>query len=161
MNPLLYKAHPLLYLTVDLLADPAAHSLKDAAWLALIYLAVNLFLAPCLWWGSRKAVGFAPSYLLTYFLALAAVVCYLAPMLTLLSDVLAHEFRFADRFILVFCLFVAMQMLGALYAVAIRYPRNGRAIGLRDGFSLSILMWLMTLPLGLAFLGLNSVLRIV
>jgi len=161
MNPLLYKAHPLLFLTVDLLANPAAHSLREAARLALVYLALNVVWASGLWWGVKKAAGFAPSIPLAYALALPALVCYQAAMLTVLGDVLAHEFHFADRFILVFCVFVAAQMLGALYAVAIRDPQGSRPLGLLGGLTVSLLMWLLSLPAGLALLGLDSVLKII
>jgi hypothetical protein len=159
MNPLLYKAHPLLHLTVDLLANPAAHSLREAARPALVYLAVNLAFAPGLWWGAKKAGG-APSLGLAYLLALPAALLYFAPMLTLLGDVLAHEFHFADRFILAFCVFVAIQMLGAFYAVALRRPGGG-PIGLRDGLAVSLLLWLASLPASLAGLWLNAAWKIV
>lgn len=159
MNPLLYKAHPLLYLTVDLLANPAAHALREVGRLALVYLAVTLVWVPWLRWGVNKAAGFAPSYPLAYVLALPAALFYLGPTLTLLGDVLAHEFHFSERFILVFCLFVATQMLGAFYAVAIRQPGGG--IGLSDGMAVSLLLWLLSLPTGLILLGLGTVLKLV
>jgi hypothetical protein len=161
MNPLLYKAHPLLYLTVDLLANPAAHSSREAFKVILIYLAANLIGSIWLWQGTRKIAGFAPSYVLAYVLALPAMLFYLSPMLTLLKDVTAHQFHFANRFILVFCLVVATQMLGVFYAVAIRYPRNGLALGLRDGIAVSLWMWLLTPPVGLALLWLNDQLKII
>lgn len=161
MNPLLYKAHPLLYLTVDLLANPSAHSPREALRPALIYLAANLAFAPWLRWGARQAAGYAPSWGLAYALALPAVLLYLAPMLTVLGDVLAHAFRWADRLILVFCVFVAAQMLGAFYAVAIRDPAGGRALGLRNGLAVSLFLWLGSLPLGLALLWLNEELKLV
>ena len=161
MNPLLYKAHPLLYLTVDLLANPGSHSLHEAFRLVLIYLCVNLVWTPCLWLGSKKLLGFAPSYPLAYALALVSLVFYLPTALTLMSDVLAREFRFQDRFILVFCIFIAAQMLGVFYAVAIRYPRNGRAIGLHDGMAISLALWLASLPVSLALLGLNAAMKFI
>jgi hypothetical protein len=156
MNPLLYKAHPLLFLTVDLLANPAAHPWREAGRLALVYAGLNLVWTPWLWWGVKKAAGFAPSIPLAYALALPALLCYQAPMLTVLGDVLAHAFHFADRFILVFCVFVAVQMLGALYAVAIRRPDGGGPIGLADGMAVSLSMWLLSLPTSMALLGLDA-----
>lgn len=160
MNPLLYKAHPLLYLSVDLLVNPAAHSWREAARLLSLYLGVNFVFALGLQWGAKKALGAAPSYLLAYVLALPALVFYLPTMLTLLGDVLAHQFHFIDRFILVFCVFVATQMLGALYAVAIRRPEQGGACGLRDGMAISLFMWLFSLPVSGVLLQLNGVLKI-
>jgi len=159
MNPLLYKAHPLLWLTVDLLDNPKAHTLGETAHLALIYLAINLVWAPWLRWGVRKAVGFSPSVPVAYALALPAQIVYLPSMLTLLGDVLAHEFHFAGRFILVFALLIASQMLGVLYAVSIRHPHTGRAIGMANGCTVSLFMWLLSLPVGLGLLWLDSVLK--
>lgn len=161
MNPLLYKAHPLLRLTLELLIDPSAHSPREAVRPALAYLAVGLVLAPVLWKAAKTATGRAPSPLLAYSLALPAALLYFAPMLTLLGDVLAHEFHFADRFILVFCVFVAAQMLGGLYAVAIRHPGSGAPVGLADGLAISLVLWLVSLPLSLAGLWLNAEFKII
>jgi hypothetical protein len=156
MNPLLYKAHPLMYLTVDLLANPSAHTPREALKLALTYLAINLVGSVWLWQGTRKIAGFAPSYLLAYVLALPATLLYLSPMLTLLKDVTAHQFHFSERFILVFSVVAATQMLGVFYAVAIRHPREGAALGIQDGMAVSLWMWLSTLPVGLALLWAND-----
>lgn len=161
MNPLLYKAHPLLYLTVDLMVNPAEHHFHEVVKLILIYLGVNLVWSAWLWQGTKNVAGFAPSYLLAYALALPAVLLYLPTMLTILNDILKHEFHFAERMILVICVFVATQMLGGFYAVAIRYPRNGIALGLVDGLAVSLWMWLFSLPIGLALLWLNGQLKIV
>jgi hypothetical protein len=161
MNPLLYKAHPLMYLTVDLLANPSAHTSHEAFKLALIYLAINLIGSIWLWQGTRKIAGFAPTYVMAYVLALPAILLYLSPMLTLLNDVIAHQFHFAERFILVFSVVAATQMLGVFYAVAIRYPRDGLALGLQDGMAVSLWMWLSTLPVGLVLLWVNDQLAII
>ncbi len=161
MNPLLYKAHPVLHLTVDMLINPGAHSLGEACQLILFYLAVNITWTPWLMWGLKKTVGFSPSFPLVYGLGLPALLFYLPTMLTLLSDVLAHEFRLTDRFILVFCVFIASQMLSAFYGVAIKRPHDGKAIGLRDGLTISLFLWLGSLPTGLALLGLNAALKII
>jgi len=155
MNPLLYKAHPLLHITVDLLTNPSAHSLREAALPLLVYLAANFVWVPGVWWGANRAAGVAPSIALAYVLALPATVLYLGPMLTVLGDVLAHEFHFAERFILVFCLFVASQMLGVFYAVAIRKPGGG-AVGLPDGLAVALFLWLLSLPAGLVLLAMNA-----
>lgn len=160
MNPLLYKAHPLLYITVDMLTNPSAHSLREAALPALVYLAVNLVWTPGFWWGAKKAAGFAPSLPLSYLLTLPASLFYLGPMLTVLGDVLAHEFHFMDRFILVFCVFVAAQMLGVFYAVAIRNPRDGDILGVSGGMAVALFLWLLSLPTAVALLSLDSVLKL-
>ncbi|MFM8330873.1 MAG: hypothetical protein ACKN9T_04225 [Candidatus Methylumidiphilus sp.] len=156
MNPLLYKAHPLLFLTIDVFANPAAHPWRESGRLLLIYLAANLAWAGCLAWVVRRLAGFVPSMALLGVLALPATLLYLPAMLTLLADVLAHSFQLADRFILAFSVLTASQMLAALYAVAIRYP-NGSALGLIDGLSVSLTLWLASLPVCLALLWLETV----
>ncbi len=161
MNPLLYKAHPLMHLTVDLLANPTAHSFHEAFKVILIYLAINLVWAIGLWQGTRKVAGFAPPYFLAYVLALPALLFYLPAMLTVLNDIITHRFHFAERFILVFCVVVATQMLGVFYAVAIRYPRNRLAIGLQDGMMVSLWMWLFSLPIGVSLLWLDNQFKII
>jgi hypothetical protein len=150
-----------MYLTVDLLANPSAHTAHEAIKLALIYLAINLIGSIWLWQGTRKIAGFAPSYILAYVLAMPAILLYLSPMLTLLKDVMAHQFHFAERFILVLAVVVATQMLGVFYAVAIRYPINGQALGLQDGMAVSLWMWLSTLPVGLILLWVNGQFNII
>ncbi len=161
MNPLLYKAHPLMHLTVDLLANPAAHSFHDALKAILIYLAINLVWAIGLWQGTRKVTEVAPPYWLAYVLALPSLLFYLPAMATILNDIITHQFHFAERFILVFCVMVATQILGVFYAVAIRNPRNGMPIGLQDGMAVSLWMWLFSLPIGLALLWLNDHMKII
>jgi hypothetical protein len=156
MNPLLYKAHPLLYLSVDLLINPAGHSLGELGRLVLIYLASNLVFAFGMVWLVKKA-GWRPvSWLSAYALSGPAILAYLPIMATLLGDILAHQFRFEDRFILVFCIFVAIQMLGVFYALAIRQPRAAAPVGLANGMATALFLWLLSLPLGLALLGLNA-----
>lgn len=150
-----------MYLTVDSLANPAAHSSHEIVKLILFYLGINLFWATWLWQGTRKVAEFALSYSLAYFLALPALLLYLPTMLTLLHDVIAHQFSFADRTILVIYVFFATQMLGVFYAVAIRHPKNGPPIGLQDGIAVSLWMWLFSLPVGVGLLWLNEQLKII
>ncbi|MDD5034021.1 MAG: hypothetical protein PHE55_04620 [Methylococcaceae bacterium] len=157
MNPLLYKAHPLLYLTVDLLSNPTAHTAKEFGYLALIYLTVNLVWTPCLVLAAKKSAGFAPSLAMAYLLALPSLLLYLPLILTILGDVIAHEFRFSERFIPVFCLLLATQMMAALFAVSLKHPLTRRPIGLQNGLTISLFLLLLSLPLGLMLLGLNSV----
>ncbi len=148
-------------LTIDIVANPMAHSREEIIKLAMIYLAINFVWALWLWFGIRKVADFVPSALVTYALSLPSTLLYLLPMLTILNDVTAHEFSFSHRFILVFYVVLASQMLGVFYAIAIRYPRNGLALGLQDGIAVSLWMWLLSLPLGTGFLWLNAQLKIV
>ncbi len=161
MNPLLYKAYPLMSLTIDILTNPSAHSSKEISKIALLYLVINAFWATWLWLGTKKVADFTLSALLAYVLALPSLVLYLLPMLTILNDVSTHEFSFSNRFILVFYVVLATQMLGGFYAIAIRYPRNRLALGLQDGMAISLWMWLFSIPIGVAWLCLNAYLRFV
>lgn len=156
MNPLLYKAHPLLLLSMDLLVHPAAHSLREGGRVLLIYLLANGLWAFCLRWMLRRVAGIAPAPWLLLLLALPATLLYLPTMLTLLADVVAHHFLWAERFILVFCVFVATQMLASFYAFAIRYG-NGSPLGLIDGLSVSLALWLLSLPVCLGLIELERV----
>ncbi len=156
MNPLLYKADPLMLLMVDLLTNPTAHSLPEIAKALFIMLAVNLVWAGWLWLGMGKIADHAPPLWLAYVLALPALWFYLPPMLNILSDVMAHEFRMGDRFILVFCVVVTTQMLGVIYALAMGKPRDGFALALQNGMAASLWMWLFSLPTGIGLLWLNT-----
>lgn len=161
MNPLLYKAHPLLFLTVDIFADPSAHSVEDWGRLLAIYLALSVVWTPVLLLGVKKTSGFFLPWAIAYGLALPATVFYLPLIVTLLNDVLAHEFSYTQRFIPVFCVFVASQMLAVFYGSMLKYPRNGRPVGLGDGLTVALLLLLASLPTGLAFLWLNGAFNIV
>lgn len=160
MNPLLFKAHPLLELTVALVMNPRGHSLGEFWLLVSIYLIVNLAWAGLLMKAVRWNAGFAPPYWHAYFLALPSLIFYLPLMLTLLSDVLAHDFHFSQRYILIFTFLIALHMLGAAYGVLIGHPRHRRVIGLHLGLMVALTLLLLSLPLGLLMLGLNAWLTI-
>ena len=161
MNPLLYKAHPLLYLTVDLLVSPAAHRANDFSTLALIYLTVNLIWAACLRFAVKTGAGSVLTYGLAYWVAMPSLVCFAPLMLTLLGDILTHSFHFDDRYILVLAILIAVQMLGAAYGALIRHPATDRSIGLQAGLIVASTLLLLSLPFGLLLLGLNAWLKVI
>lgn len=161
MNPLLFKAHPLLSLTVDLFTNPTAHTQADWLRLLAIYLLLNLAWAWGLRWASKKAVEFSPPYWLAFLMAIPAMLLYQPIMLTLLDDVLGQRFHFADRAIFVICIVVASQMLGAFFAFALRHPRYDRPIGISDGLTISLLLWLWSVFLGLGLLGLGALVPLI
>lgn len=161
MNPLLFKAHPLLYLSVDLLIRPSAYSVDDVSRLILIYLVINLLWTAVLRLAVRRTVGIRLTLPRAYGLALPSAVVYTPLMLTVSSDILAHAFRLEERYILIFVIAVAAQMLGALYGVGIHFDRTGRPIGIRAGLSVALCLLLASLPLSVLLLGLNAVVRIV
>lgn len=150
MNPLLYKAHPLLWLTFDVLVHPGNHPHKEVLLLCLGYLAANFLWAFWLWLGMKHSTDTPPAPWLAYLLALPALILYLPLMLTLLSDVLAHSFQFKERFILSFILLVSSQMLTLFYAVTIRNTQSDATHRLLDGLAYALYMWLFSLPFGLA-----------
>ncbi|MGX2038655.1 hypothetical protein ACWJKU_00765 [Methylocaldum sp. MU1018] len=161
MNPLLFKAHPLLYLSVDLLVYPSAHPANDFFRLILIYLTINLLWMTALRIAVRTTAGIRLTPFRAYSLALPGTFAYAPAMLTVLSDVLAHAFRLEERYILIFVIGVAAQMLAALYGFAVRSDRTGRPVGVTAGIAVSLLLLLASIPFGLLLLGLNAVLRIV
>lgn len=152
MNPFLYKAHPLLYRLADLLANPSAHGPGDIAELSLIFLALNVLWAVGLPWAARRAAEIRVSFLKGYALALPATVLYAPLMISVVGDVAAQAFRFEDRFLLVFALFVVSQMLGGFYAVALRRGRRGDSVGLAAGMAVSLFLLLVSLPACLVLL---------
>ncbi|HYE36715.1 hypothetical protein [Methylocaldum sp.] len=161
MNPLLYKAHPLLYLSVDLLIHPSAHPVDDFSRLILIYLVINLLWMAAFRLAVRRTVGIRLTPLSAYGLALPSALFYAPLMLTVLNDVLAHAFRLEERYILIFVIAVAAQMLAALYAAVIRFDRTGQPIGVRAGIAISLFLLLSSIPFGFLLLGLNAALRII
>jgi hypothetical protein len=161
MNPLLYKAHPLLYLTVDLLVHPAAHTLDDFSTLVLFYLTVNLIWTACLRGAVKAGTGFVVAYGRAYWMALPSLVCLIPLTLTLLADILIHSFKFADRYILIVAIMIAVQMLGAFYGALVKHPTNARPIGLQIGLMVASTLLLLSLPFGLLLLGLNAWLKVV
>lgn len=152
MNPFLFKAHPLLRFTVELLTDPAGHPPKSTGSLLFFYLVANLVWATALGLVIRKTVRLRPSVFTLYWMALPALIGYVPICLTLLGDILDHAFRFADRFILVFALLIVASMLGAGYGFLVRYPRSGQPIGLNAGLAIALTMLLLSLPLSLILL---------
>jgi hypothetical protein len=161
MNPLFFKAHPLLYATLDLLVNPQANSLEDFSRLILLYLGLNVLWALALRQLVQKTAGFSPSYPLAFLMGLPALVVLLPTMTTVLADVLRHEFFWADRFILVFAIFLAIQMLGAWYGASLKDPRSGKPIGLRAGFVIALGLLLLAMPYGLLFIVLNGVFKLI
>jgi hypothetical protein len=160
MNPLLFKAHPLQWLTVDMLIHPSAHSLGEFAYLLLVYLALNAPWAAGLMWAGFAAAGTRVAYARAYLLGLPSLILSIPLVLTILSDVVAHAFSIGKRFILVFALFVALQMSGVLFGTLLKQPRTGRAIGMHAGLAVALLQFLLSLPYGLALLWLSAWLRI-
>jgi hypothetical protein len=155
-NPFRFKAHPLLSRWIDLLSGSGQLSLDEVSQLLLIALAANLAWAFALRWFLWRAERIRLSFGRAFLLALPAALVYLPLATTVCSDVLAHAFRFQDRFIVVFSLFVASQILAAFYAFAIRYSALGNPIGLAAGMALSLFMLLLSLPLSLLLLGFDA-----
>ena len=157
MNPLTYKAHPLLARWVDLLHEPSAHHLSDVLYLLGILFAGNILLTAGLPWLLRKAENLELPAIKAYFFALPATWLYLPLMLTLLQDVSRHGFELQHRWFLLFALLVASQLLTALYAFALRHERSGLPIGLESGLAVSLFLLLASIPASLIMLGANAI----
>lgn len=155
MNPLLYKAHPLLARWVDFFTNPGAQSLENLYYLAVILLGGNLLWASGLPWLLRKTEGLEVRPIKAYLMALPATVIYSPLMLTLLQDVLSHNFEFRNRWVLLLALLAASQLLTALYAIALRHERSGVIIGLESGLTVSMFLLLASIPAGLILIGAN------
>ena len=156
MNPLLYKPHPLLLRWADLFVHPSAHSLGDFAELAAVLLAVNGMMALGLGWGARMAAGVRLPALRSYGLALPSSLLYVPSVLTVLGVVSTHAFHWEERFILVFEIFIASQMLSGFYTVTIRHRGGKQPIGLAAGLAVSLLLLLASIPVSSALLGLQA-----
>lgn len=160
MNPFLYKAHPLQYRLLNLLLDPGASSVEDALEPIAMMLALGLLWAPALVWAVGKADRLRLSLFRGYCLALPACLLYTPLMLTVVGDVAVHGFRFADRFFVVFALFVLSQMLAGFYAFALRHRPSGHPVGLLAGETVSLFLLLYSLPVASGLMGVNAVIKI-
>ncbi|SMF97254.1 hypothetical protein SAMN02949497_4675 [Methylomagnum ishizawai] len=157
MNPFLYKAHPLLHRLISLLLDPTSATPADALALAALMLGLNLLWVPALLWAALKTDRLRLSLPLAYGLALPASLLYTPMLLTVVSDVAAHGFRFQERFLLVFALFVVSQTLAGLYAFALRHRPSGYPAGLMTGETIALFMLLYSLVMAAGLLGLDTV----
>lgn len=151
MNPFLFKAHALLYHLVNFLINPASRSLDEAVGLLAILLSINLLWAtPLIWIVGRDEIRLSP--LKAYLLALPATLLYAPTMLTVMADVAEHAFHLNDRLILVMAIFVASQMLGGFYAIALRQAHDRRPVGVVAGMTVSLFMLLVSMVASLALL---------
>ena len=160
MNPFLYKAHPLLRRLISLFVDPHSSSLTDKAELIALMLALNLLWAPGLVWAAWQVDRLRLPLVKGYLLALPASLLYTPMVLTVVNDVAAQGFRFQDRFLLVFAIFVVSQMLTAFYAFALRHRPSGYPVGLGAGATLSLFLLLYSLAISLGLLGVGRVFKI-
>jgi hypothetical protein len=160
MNPFLYKAHPRLLQWADLLANPSAHGIGEIADLALVFLALNALMALGLRWAAGRAAGIRPSFPKAFLLASPASLLYLPLMLTVVGDVVGHDFQLRERYILIFSIFVGSQMLAGFYAIALRHGPRGQPAGLRAGMAVALFLLLISIPACLAFLGLDALRRL-
>lgn len=156
MNPLHYKAHPLLAAWLDLSTNPGTQSLHDLLYLLILLFCGNLLWAIGLPWLLRKAEGLNITPFTAYLIALPATFLYAPLLLTLLQDVLRHEFEFRHRWFLLLTLLAISQLLTAFYAFVLRHERSGLAIGLESGLVVSLFLLLVSIPAGLVLLGLTA-----
>jgi hypothetical protein len=156
MNPILYKAHPLLARWIDLLTHPTAQHPGDMVYLLTMLLAINVLWAGGLPWLLRKAEGLELTPLKAYLFGLPATFLYAPLMLTLLQDVVHHSFEFRHRWFLLLTLLVSSQLLTAFYAFTLRHERSGVAIGLESGLGVALFLLLVSIPASLILIGINA-----
>ena len=157
MNPLAYKAHPLLLQMISLLENPSENEpvvfLKVAA---IILFAATLNAA-----GIRPLIHRGEEFTITplkaYLLALPASLLYTPIMLTLLQDIVHQAFQIQDRWFLLFALLICSQILTALYAFGIRNPRTRNPIGIDSGLGISLLTLLISMGVSLILLGISAI----
>ena len=156
MNPLNFKAHPYLARWVELLTDPSSQSVTQIMDLLAILLASTLIWAAGLPWLLRKLEKLKLSPIRAYWMSLPATFLYGPLILTLIQDVLGHNFEFHNRWFLLIMILVSSQFLSAFYAFALRHPRSGAPIGLESGLAVSLFMLLISIPAALALIGINT-----
>ncbi len=156
MNPLMFKAHPLLTKWIEFITAPSSLGLNGVIYLLAVLAGSNLLWAASLPWLLRKIEHLSISPLRAYLLALPATFLYAPLMLTLLEDVLHHAFEFQHRWFLLFALFISSQLLAALYAFALRHERSGQPIGLESGLAVALFMLLASMPASLILLGIHE-----
>ena len=156
MNPLLFKAHPLLTRWIELLTHPGSLSASDILVMVLVLLGGNVILAIGLFWLIRKADEVVLTPGKAYWLALPASFLYTPVMLTALQDVIRHEFELKNRFFLLFGLVVISQLLTAFFAFVIKdSTRKEEPIGLESGLAASLWLLLLSIPVALTLIGIN------
>jgi hypothetical protein len=161
MNPFLWKAHPLLEGLIRLVTDPASLTVSEASDLLLIVLGINLIWAAGLFWITRRGAGIRLPLFKAYLLALPATLLYAPLVITVVGDVADHAFRFQDRALVVFAIFVASQTLAGFYAFALRQGVRGDALGLAGGVTVSLFLLLLSMPACGLLLAVNAFLRVV
>lgn len=154
MNPLLFKAHPLLQQTLEVLAGTQPLTTKIVLGLPATYLVLTLPLAALLAFRLRRALHIKAPFGAAYLLALPATLLFVPIALTLLGDIAAHAFRMEDRAIFLFALFVATILLAAMLGALVHY-RNGASIGSEEGLILALTLLLACIPYGTLLLVLD------
>ena len=150
MNPIAYKAHPLLIKCLALLTEPSDLSRGDLITLLTLLILGSIPYALAIRWLMARTEGFRPQPIGSLLLAVPAHLLYTPVMLTLIGDVVHHRFLIEDRWFLLFTLLVISQLLCALYAFGIRRPEGAGMIGVESGLGVSLLLLLVSMVLSLA-----------
>lgn len=157
MNPLAFKAHPILLYLTEWITQPLAPEPHQALLTAAILILGSFPYAAGIAYFTQKGESFKIAPLPALLLALPASFLYTPLLLTLLQDVVHHAFLIEDRWFLLFSILVAHQILTALYAFGIKNPESHCPIGLDSGLGLSSLLLLIAMGLSLGILGIEAV----
>jgi hypothetical protein len=145
-----------MLLVADLLVDASVHHWSVYAKLfGVIVIGAGLW-ASAIIWGLWRSTEIRIKYLSAFIFALPAVILYLLPVLTVVNDVWEHRFHWRDRFLLVFLILLASQLLAALYGYGIKHPRYERVIGVQAGLEISLILLLTAMLYALALVGLHD-----
>ncbi len=160
MNPFTYKAHPVLLEWIGLITQTSPNPGQDLRHVLLLLALTTPIFALALRYISRKLDEIEIPTLRALGLAVPSSILYTPLMLTLVNDVAHHAFVFGERWFLLFTVIVASQTLAALYAFLIYSPRERGPVGLESGLGTSLFLLLIAIPISLALLGVDALIRI-
>ncbi len=156
MNPFTYKAHPLLAEWMGLMTQTSDSPGPDLRHVLIILSVTTPLFAVALKRITQKLEEISLSALKSFVLAIPSALLYTPLMLTFLNDVVHHAFVFRERWFLLFALIVVSQMLAAFYAFLIHSPRERGPVGIDSGLGISLFLLLISIPVGLALIGIHA-----
>jgi hypothetical protein len=160
MNPLTYKAHPLLSDWIGLITQTSENPGQDLRHVLLLLAVTTPVFALALKRITQKQDEISLPVIQCLGLAIPSAVLYTPLVLTFLNDVIHHAFVFSERWFLLFALIVASQMLAAFYAFLIHSPRERGPVGIDSGLGASLFLLLISIPMGFALIGCDALFRI-
>ena len=81
-------------------------------------------------------------------------------MLTVIQDVIKHNFHLRSRWFMLLIILVSLQMLTALLGFAVQLPVSGAPIGLESRLTVSLYLLLISIPTALILVGFDVLVHI-